>query len=1062
MELAGSFRYSESIVAVLRVDDGVFVDVNPAFERITGYRRDETIGRLPIDLGIWRSHDVRALIWGLLRTERRLVSLPIEFLARDGRMFRGRLSCEMFEHEGCAHALAMMQDIVASDAPEPASAMDYGSYRALFMAAAEGLYRSFPEGGFIDVNPAMARIFGYESPAQMLSEIRMRASVLYVDQEHGRRLVEELNARGRIEQVRSQVRRRGGSTIWISENARKVTDASGRILFYEGSVVDITEQLAAEAALRESEALYKVLVDNCRDGVFLVQRGNVKFANRALADMLGYDIPELVGTEYMQLVAPEDRAAQGERRSAREGGSRAVQAYEVNLVRKDGRRALFAVHADAVYYRGDIASTGVMRDVTEERRQQRALEEAERKYRELFQNSVTGLFQTHPDGRVLEANRMLAELLGYESPEALKAEITDLRSVYVDPDDRARLTGLLMRQGRFERQQAQFRRRDGRAIWVEANAHVVFAHDGTVAYFEGSLQDVTARREAERALQSSEAKYRTLVEHSQVGVFIRREDRYVYVNHAFAAMLDYREEELVGKSYRELVAPDYLAASEARDRQRSGGALVSVDYETCLLRRDGARVYVTVSTGPVAIDGVPHLTGTVRDVTRHRQAEQRLKFHATHDPLTGLPNRLHFQQRLLHVIAERRKTGQPDYAVLFLDLDGFKVVNDSLGHAAGDRLLVVIAERLAKTLNGQALVARYGGDEFTILPQGACDTERAIALARRVLQLFEGSFDIGGNRVFSGASLGIVIGRSEYRSPDQVLRDADTAMYRAKASGKSGFVVFDEAMHNAARRRFQVETDLRLALRRDEFRVYFQPIVELTGGHIVGCESLLRWQHPEHGLLVPAQFLHVAEEAGLIAEIDWWVLEQTCRNLRGWQQNHAAHRSLKANVNVDERQLGDPNLTRTLSAILERTGVDASSIALEVTETIFRRGRGDVIDTLNALKRIGLTLVVDDFGTGYSSLDSFAASPFDALKVDRSFVHDMETNRRHRAIVRTITSFAEDLGLSLTAEGVETEGQVRLLAEMGCVTAQGYLYARPMPADQLDALLAAPRCAAQA
>ncbi|HET7845278.1 MAG TPA: bifunctional diguanylate cyclase/phosphodiesterase, partial [Xanthomonadales bacterium] len=360
---------------------------------------------------------------------------------------------------------------------------------------------------------------------------------------------------------------------------------------------------------------------------------------------------------------------------------------------------------------------------------------------------------------------------------------------------------------------------------------------------------------------------------------------------------------------------------------------------------------------------------------------------------------------------------------------------------------------LTEQLNGNALIARYGGDEFTILPNGACDRARAIGIAEAVLKLFADSFDIGGHRVFSGASLGIVLGRSEYRSPDHVLRDADTAMYRAKAAGKSGYVVFDETMHRAARARFQLETDLRLALSRAEFVVHYQPIVALDGGSIVGCEALVRWRHPERGLLHPPDFLHVAEEAGLIAELDWWVLEQTCTQLAGWQRRYPAYELLRANVNVDERQFNDPGLVSGIAAVLERTGLAPRSLSLEVTETVFRGGRGQAAQTLVALKQIGVSLVVDDFGTGYSSLDSFASSPFDALKVDRSFVHDMETNRRHRAIVRTITGFAEDLGLELTAEGVETEAQAALLRELGCITAQGFLYAPALSAPDFESLL---------
>jgi len=443
----------------------------------------------------------------------------------------------------------------------------------------------------------------------------------------------------------------------------------------------------------------------------------------------------------------------------------------------------------------------------------------------------------------------------------------------------------------------------------------------------------------------------------------------------------------------------------------------------------------------------------VQDVTARHDAEQALERSATHDSLTGLANRLVFERRLRESMEAARAEGRHDYALLFLDLDSFKVVNDSLGHAAGDRLLRAIAERLRTTLGPDALVARHGGDEFTLLPLGGCDVSRAVALAQRVLRAFAEPFAIEGQAVFSGASIGIVLGHPDYRDPNQLLRDADTAMYRAKAQGKSGFVIFDEAMHAAARARFTLENDLRAALERAEFRVHYQPIVELASARVVGCEALVRWAHPERGLLEPAEFLQVAEETGVITAMDWAVLEATCASLARWRALDPSACRFGVSVNVDERQVADPRFVDRLGAVLAQAGLEPDALSLEVTETVFRAGREQLADALAALKRAGVGLVVDDFGTGYSSLESFAASPFDALKIDRSFVTDMVTNPRHRAIVRTISNLARDLGLRLTAEGVETEDQAALLREFGCGTAQGYLYSRPLPASGIDALM---------
>jgi diguanylate cyclase (GGDEF)-like protein/PAS domain S-box-containing protein len=1055
MSFAEDFRHSSTLVAIMRVADGTILDCNRALTETLGYEREALIGRRPIDLDLWPDRDARAKIWGRLRGEGRVVGLPVSMRARDGRVLGVRIDAEIYQADGEALVFALLRPEAEQGADPDHRLDDPGSYRSLFLAAAEGIYRSLPGGSFIDVNPAMAHIFGFDSPAQMLAGLVGDNIGLYADTARGEQVRGQLMSEGRIADARSQVRRRDGSTIWISENARAVRDAAGQVLFFEGTVVDITDRLAAEAALRQSETLYKVLVDHCRDGVFLIQRGRVRFANRALADMLGYAPEELADFEYMHLVAPEERAAQLARRQQRESGSREMQSYEIQLLRKDGSRRRFAVLADAVDYEGDIASTGVMRDVTEERERLQRIEEAERKYRELFAHSPVGLFQSAFDGRITAMNDRLAHMLGYANAAELLRLAPGMPDLYVDESERPRVVREILDSGRVEARPIRVRHRDGSERWVALSARIEHDSDGRPAYFDGSMQDITERHQAELALRQSEAKYRTLVEHSQVGVFILRGNHYTYVNRTFAAMLGYSEAELCSIPFERLVAPEVLPSAEGRLRALARNEAIASDYESCYLHRDGSRVWVTVSIGPVELDGVRHMTGTVRDITRQRQVEQRLRFNAAHDSLTGLCNRLSFQQRLDEVLRHALERRDFRYAVLFLDLDGFKLVNDSLGHAAGDRLLVSIAHQLAERLQGRALVARYGGDEFTILPNPPCDAADATLLAREVLALFATTFDIGEHEIFSGASVGIVLGRPEYVAPDQVMRDADTAMYRAKAGGKAGYTIFDEDMHRAARERFRLETDLRLGLERGEFRVFYQPIVDLSDGRILGCEALMRWQHPEFGLIGPPRFLQVAEEIGLITRLDWWAFGVACAQVADWRRRLASANALRLNLNLDERQFARAGIELQLAGLLEDSGLPASCVSLEVTETVFRGGGGLAEQVLARLKALGVGLVVDDFGTGYSSLDSFAASPFDALKVDRNFIRDMETNPRHRAIVRTIIGFAEDLGLSLTAEGVETTAQAGMLRELGCTQGQGFLYSPAMPAEQFEALLQA-------
>ena len=928
---ASAFRFSPSLVAVLDAADGTIVDVNPTFEQLLGISRAEAIGKRTVELNVWPHVETRAAIWMRIRGEQRVRGDVVTMRARDGRDVNGRLYAELFEDSGRSYVFAIIQDIAEGDgaAQRASEQAAIDSYRALFDATVEGIYRSFPEGGFIDVNPALAQMFGFASPAEMLTAPPKSPEEWYVDPAQARDLFEQLDREGRVVNAISRVYRRDGSIMWISENMRAIRNADGHIAFYEGTAVDITEA----------------------------------------------------------------------------------------------------------------------------RREQEAIAAAEHKYRSLFQNAVTGMFQSHPDGRLLEANDAIAHMLGYANSDDIKAQVRHMNQVYARPEDRSTMVERLLTDGHVAGFEFAAKHRDGSEVLVDLNAQIVRGQHGEVLYIEGSAQDVTARRFAERALQRSELRYRTLVEHSQVGVYMMLDDRYTYVNHAFAEMFGYAEHELVGANFRVLVPAESKPHQEERYQRQVAGRGKRGDYDVTLIRKDGRRIEVVVSAGTIDMDGKSYTTGTIRNVTEQRQVQRQLEHNATHDLLTGLPNRLYFEQELAAAIAGSRAADSCDYAVLFLDLDGFKVVNDSLGHASGDQLLVQIADTLRLELGERALVARYGGDEFTLLPHRSCTRPRAEQLAQRVLTLLSGSFEINGHRVFSGASLGVVLGQPDYETPDQVLRDADTAMYRAKAKGKSAYVIFDEAMHAAARARLKIETDLRFALERGEFRVYYQPIVDMRSGLVQGCEALVRWQHPERGLLLPAQFLGVAEESGLIVALDWWVLETTCRNLLRWQRRYPSHARLIASVNMNERQFADRDLLASLGSVLKHTGLDPACLALEITETIFRGGREEAQATLRELKGLGVSLVVDDFGTGYSSLDSFATSSFDALKVDHSFVRDMVTNFRHRAIVRTITGFAEDLGLRLIAEGIETTEQAALLRDLGCTAAQGYLYAPAVPIDVMERVL---------
>jgi diguanylate cyclase (GGDEF)-like protein/PAS domain S-box-containing protein len=1053
VNLASAFDHSSSLVTLTRLADDRYVDVNDTFERVLGHARSAVLGKTPVELGVWQTED-RAAFLEKLRGARGLSGEPVRWHRADGGEYRGLLNAAVVTLEGEHYVLSIVEDVAKHEASDVARRRAEVRYRSIFDHAVEAIYQSTPEGRFNDANPAMARLLGYASPEELMQGVTDIGAEIYADPATRHEVNKLLEREGHFEGRETQVRRRDGGLMWISENAHAVKGEGGELLYYEGTFVDVSARKAAEAALLVSEQKYRTLVDHSQDGVFLTQDGDYTYVNQAYADMLGYTPAEMTGTPYMHFIAPEDRPLLEEIWKKRRAGEWEKSAYEVHLLKKDGKtRLLASVRSGPITLNGRLASTGTIRDITEERRVQQALLAAEQKFRAIFENAVIGMYQSTPTGQYVKANQALADIFGYASPETMTSSIANISALYKNPDERGLVNTDLERHGRVTGREVEMRRRDGQSIWVSLSARVVRGADGHVAYYEGSLQDITGRKRIESALQRSEQRYRLLVDHSQVGVFINENGYYTYVNHAFASMLGYTEAELTGMSYRDLFPPEELAAADDRFRRRQRGEDVPNDYESLLLHKDRkARLNVTHSIGTIDQDGRRFMIGTVRDVTEQKRFETQLRHNATHDPLTGLPNRTLFIERLARAMERSRPKDAPGYAVLFVDLDSFKVVNDSLGHAAGDELLVQVALRLKQCLGPWDLLARHGGDEFTVLVGQTQDTDDAVELAERMLAELLRPVRLGDNEIYTNASIGIAPGHTDYASTDEVLRDADTAMYRAKAAGKAGYVVFDQDMYARARARLRVETELRQALDNREFRVHYQPIVTLGNGRLLGFEALLRWQHPVRGLLGPIEFLHVAEETGLILPIGWWLLGEACRQLKVWRGSHPQAHELTVAVNLAHKQFMYVGLPQQVTTALHESGLEPEGLHLEITETVFLEYPKAAETTLRRLRAIGTALHLDDFGTGFSSLNYLSALPLDTLKIDRSFVTDVVDNPKHAAVVRTIIELARDLGMNTIGEGVETGEQLRLLDSLGCRCGQGNLFAPALDVKHADRL----------
>ena len=594
-----------------------------------------------------------------------------------------------------------------------------------------------------------------------------------------------------------------------------------------------------------------------------------------------------------------------------------------------------------------------------------------------------------------------------------------------------------------------------KALDLGANDYLTKPIDFPVAL--ARIRTQAAHKKAEEALRESEERYALAAQGSNDGLWDwDLVDNSVYFSPRWKIMLGYQEAEIGNRS------EEWLDRIHIADRQRvkdeiaahQRGLTPHFESENRVQHKDGSFRWM-LSRGLAVRDAAGkalRMAGSQTDITGGKVA----------DALTGLPNRLLFIDRLVRLIEHTKRHKDYLFAVLFLDLDGFKMINDSLGHGIGDQLLVGVANRLEKCLRVSDTVtrieklftlARLGGDEFTILLDQVRDSSDATLVADRIMKAIAAPFCLDGKKLFTSVSIGIALSGIGYDKAEDLLRDADTAMYRAKTLGKGRYEVFDLEMRASVIARLQLETDLRTALERDEFRNFYQPIVSLDSGRITGFEALLRWQHPTRGLLQPLEFIPVAEETGMIREIGWWNLQNACQQISAWNSRRNSGPPLTMSVNLSVKQFLQPNLAAEIGELLRKVGLPPDILKLEITESTVMADPSAAVEMLLQIKSLGIQLSIDDFGTGYSSLSYLHRFPLDTLKIDSSFTKSMGVEGDSMEIVRTILPMANSLRLNVIAEGVETAEQLAILRKLRCEYAQGYYFSQPVTADEAGALL---------
>ncbi|HXG59291.1 MAG TPA: EAL domain-containing protein [Thermoanaerobaculia bacterium] len=813
------------------------------------------------------------------------------------------------------------------------------------------------------------------------------------------------------------------------------------LMFVAQHVASAIEQRRKDDAVRSSERRYREMFTNNRAVQLLIdpEDGAILDANPAACDFYGYSLEQLRARHIWEI------NTLGEERVREEMANAAVQ--KRNYFRFQHRLASGAirdveVHSSPIEAGGKRVLYSIVHDVTERKLAEEALQRSEEKFRNIFNFAPVGIYQALPDGKFLTANPTLARMLGYDSVEELLARHTT--EIYFDRREREELIRALRARGGASETEVLWKRRDGTPVWVRLTAHARQLDNGQ-EYFEGFVYDVTARREAEDLLRKQSAAMTA----SMDGIAIVDDRlRITYANDALAKLYGYSEPQmLLGHSFRTLCDEEenaklthtVLPSVQVRGRWRG---------ESHGLRRDGVRFPQEMSVTAIEGNG---MVCVVRDITERTYAEEQIKHLAYHDALTGLPNRLLFKDRLTVALSHAQRSSTR-LAVLFLDLDRFKVINDSLGHNVGDQLLQAVATRIAGCVRDSDTLARLGGDEFTLLLPSMAKSEDVAPVAQKILEAVRYPFVIDGRDFFITTSIGISVYPEDGTDAETLIKNADTAMYQAKEQGRDNYQLFNAAVKAKAIQRIAIEQGLRRALINGEFSVHYQPIFDLRTNSISGMEALLRWNHPDLGPVPPSTFIPLAESIGLMVPIGLWALRSACTQARAWHD--AGFRTLALSVNLSVTQLLQPDLVDRVDEILRQTGLPPRLLEIEITESTAMQNPDASIRTLYDLKKLGIRISLDDFGTGHSSLSYLKRFPIDTLKIDQSFVHDIISDPDTAAIVTAIIAMAHSLRLKVIAEGVEFTEQANFLRRYSCDQMQGYLIKPPCAAEEFYALLA--------
>jgi diguanylate cyclase (GGDEF)-like protein/PAS domain S-box-containing protein len=1066
------FEENSSVMLLVEPRTGEIIAANKAATAFYGYSKEQLVGMLTSQISLRASEDLALDRMGVI--DRGAACFDYCHRLANGEIRDVELYSSPFDVYGRRLLYAIVHDVTERKLAEKRLRDSEREFRATFEQAAVGIVHTSLQGRFMRCNARFAEIIGYtkeEVPGLTIHEITLP--------EDFPKSMESLDqiATGTAEDLKLEKRylRKDGSLIWVKLTVSAQCDDEGRVLYNIAIVEDIDARKAGEQslaaaieALRLSESRYRTTFEMSLDVISINRMGSGKYidVNQAFTNLCGYQRDEVIGRTSEEIglwVDSRDRERVSE--LVRESGS--CRDLEAQFRRKNGEHFWGLLSGSVIEIGGEPCLLSVTRDITAakvaEKRLAAAMESvrlSEIHYRTIFQTSADGVaISKLSNGQYIDVNKAFLEIVGYEFNEVVGRTSIEL-NFWVDPAARHKMVADLIEHSSFKDTQTQYVKKDGSIIWVLISASTIDI-DGIHCVL-AVIRDITAAKLAEervaaarKAQEVSEARYSIAFKTSLDAVNITRlcDGTILDVNKAFLDIIGFDREDVIGRTSLEL-----NIWADPHDRERLIELLRKDSncqgIEAQFKKRTGEVIWGQMSASVIEIDGNLCMLSITRDITQAKLAEEEIKSLAFFDTLTHLPNRRYVSDRLRQALSSNARNNRKG-ALLFIDLDNFKTLNDTLGHKMGDHMLKEVALRLTACIREADTVARLGGDEFVVILGDLAESDQEAAVhakvvAAKILHAISLPYLLENRECLSTCSIGVALFGDRTDTIDDVLQHADIAMYQAKAAGRNTIHFFAASLQTAIKARASMEEDMRQAIRTSQFQLYYQP--QVHSGTLIGAEALLRWIHPNRGCLLPNEFIPLAEDTGLIVPLGEWVLDVACKRIAAWGKcERTAHLTIA--VNISARQFRQPNFVGQVLDAVHRNGATPYNLKLELTESMFVDNLEEVIRKMKELKVYGLRFSLDDFGTGYSSLSYLKRLPLDQLKIDRAFVRDMLVDSTSGTIAKTVISLSNAMGLDVIAEGVETEEQRLFLAEHGCHSYQGYLFGRPLPLECFELLL---------